>query len=303
MSTVTPAPPTIQLIETATDSIVQLSLALHPSKQTVNVKLHPPNTADQECPILQEPISTIMFDAFPRPFKIDHPTHTAITLEKCSHTFHAMALIYHWARSGKVLCPVCRDGPKGQRLSIRQLPKEWRYSLAARIRRQKQKDREEAEEDDRQTAMLMVSHQRHPTPIILSISPMYVEIRIEVLSQINLNDLDTLLPLTWTVQCSPTRIHDSIVFSVPTDELQHIPYPLGTLIRLVPRTNQLLQPLQPSHWFATGSNTYPGSNFNVRADELGFGHIHYTMSDVAYEEMILDAFMAYDILVAVPNMP
>jgi hypothetical protein len=268
----------------------------------INAQLHPPCTPDQECPILQEPISTSTFDALPRPFDLEHPAHTAITLSECSHTFHAMALIYNWARSGKVLCPVCRAGPKGQKLSIRQLPKEWRYSLATRVRRQQRKDREEAEEDDRQVAMHMASHQI-PHPIILSIVPMFVEICIEVLSQININDIETLLPLSWTTSSVPMRHQNSIVFNVPVDELQRIPYPVGTVMRLVPRTNQLLQPLQPSRWFAAGADSHPGRDYTILCDQTGFNQIHYNMSDVAYEEMILDAFVAYDILVAVPNIP
>ena len=192
-----------------------LNLTLRPSKQQIQANLHPPTSVDQECPILQEPISTVTFDTLPRPFDLNNPTHTAITLTQCSHTFHAMALIYHWARSGGVLCPICRSGPKGQRLSLRRLPKEWKYSLAARVRRQKQKDREEAEEDDRQTALHMAANQ----PIILSISPMYIELRIEVLSQVDVRDLDTPLPLSWTMTSTPTRRHRSIVFEVPNDEL------------------------------------------------------------------------------------
>jgi hypothetical protein len=279
---------------------IPLELTLRPSKQSISARLHVPTSADQECPILQEPISTISFDTLPRPFHLDHPEHTAITLCPCSHTFHAMALIYHWARSEGVLCPVCRAGPKGQRLSIRRLPKEWRYSLAARVRRQKRKDRAEAEEDDRQTAMQMAERQ-HLQPIILSISPMYIKIRIEVLSQIDLNDLDTPLPLSWTLSSVPIRLPGAIVFDVPADELSRIPYCFGTLMRIVPQTNRLLQPLHPSRWFKAGSDMHPSANFSIHCDEDGFHHIHYTLSELAYEELILDAFTEYDVLVAVPN--
>ena len=279
-----------------------LSLILRPSKLKINAKLHPPSSTDQECPILQEPICTSVFDALPRPFDLEHPTHTAITLAECSHTFHAMALIYNWARSGKVLCPVCRAGPKGQKLSIRQLPKEWRYSLATRVRRQQRRDREEAEEDDRQTAILMAAHQ-HTQPIILSVAPMFVDIRIEVLSQINLNDMDAPFPPSWTIPSVPIRHQSSIVFSVPFDELQRIPYPMGTVMRMVPKTNQLLHLLEPSNWFVAGVDSYPGRDFAIQCNQSGFNQIYYSMSEMAYEEMILDAFMAYDILVAIPNAP
>ncbi len=200
-----------------------------------------------------------------------------------------------------MLCPVCRAGPEGQRLSIRRLPKEWRYSLAARVRRQKQTDRIEAEEDDRQAAFQIMSAQQHTQPIIISISPMFIEIRMEVLSQINMNDLDTPLPLSWTLSSIPTRTPGSIIFDVPPDELNRIPYPVGTLIRIVPQTNRLLQPLHPSRWFRAGSDMHPSANFSINCNEHGYHHIHYIMSDMAYEELMLDAFMAYDVLVAMPN--
>ena len=199
-----------------------------------------------------------------------------------------------------MLCPVCRAGPKGQRLSVRRLPREWRYSLAARVRRQKYNDRIEAVEDDRQVAMQMASNQI-PRPIILTMSPMFIHIRIEIMSRINLNDLDTPLPMTWTTTTTPVRLAGAIVFDVPPNELRHIPYPNGTTMRIVPHINPLVQPLRPSQWFVTGTNTFIGENFSVHCDERGFHHIHYSLSNTAYEELILETFMAYDVLVAVPE--
>jgi hypothetical protein len=141
-------------------------------------------------------------------------------------------------------------------------------------------------------------------PIILSISPMFIEIRIEVLSQIDINNLDIQLPLNWTMSSVPTRQPGSIVFQVPADELAGIPYKTGTLMRIAPQTNRLLQPLQPSRWFTAGTDLpSPHETFSLRCDENGFQHIHFTLSELMYDELMLDAFMAYDVLVAVPNMP
>lgn len=290
---------------TVSPAVVPISLALRPSSSkqphSIGALLHPPHTEEQECPILHEPIATIAFDTMPRPFDAAFPGHTAITLSPgCSHTFHAMALIYHWARNRCVLCPVCRAGPKDRQLSLRKLPQEWRYSLAARVRRQRRRDLEEAEEEDRQTAMQMAARQ-HTHPIILTVSPMFVELRLEVLSQINMHDLMTPLPLSWTVSSNPTRLEGgSIIFRVPPDELRHIPYPMGTLMRITPRTNQVLQPLQPSAWFVAGTEAHPGRGFHLHCDHEGFHHIHYTMSDMAYESMMIDALIEHDVLVAVP---
>ena len=275
-----------------------ICLHLHPSKKSITAVLKTPK--EEECPILREPISSASFDFLPRPFNVDHPEHTAITLCQCSHTFHAMALVYHWARNNSVLCPVCRSGPKGQRLSIRKLPREWRYSLAARIRRQKQIDRNEAEEDDRRVAMeLMSSEHNNLSTIIIPVASMFINIRIEVMSTVNVNDLETPVPLSWIVNTVPMRVSDAIVFDVPSRELCQIPYSIGTRMRLVPQTNAALQPLRPSRWFVAGVDQHIDANFNAHCTENGFHHLHYSMSDAAYDEMALDIFMAHDILIAV----
>jgi hypothetical protein len=104
-----------------------------------------------------------------------------------------------------------------------------------------------------------------------------------------------------TLTSTPIRLTDSILFDVPEDELRRIPYPIGTLMRMVPQTNQLLQPLHPSRWFKAGIDLHPSANFSIHCDEHGFHHIHYVMSESMYEELILNAFRAYAVLVAVPN--
>ena len=278
---------------------VKVAVALRPAKdQHIDIELRLP-LADQECPILQEPIATASFDFLQRPYDTNHPAHTALTLCSCTHTFHAMALVYYWARSGNVLCPVCRSGPKGQRLSIRRLPKEWRYSLAARIRRQRHLDRVEAEEDDRRVAVMVSQQQLIPQPIRLTMLPMFLNICIEVLSELNARDMDTPVPLAWTVTTIPIVSSSSIIFDVPAEQLRHIPYPQGTRMRFVPRINPLLQPLQPSRWFVAGVDQITDGTFSTFCDAAGFHHMHYSMSSMAYDEMVMDTFVAYDILMTV----
>ena len=281
-------------------TVVKVAVALRPAKdQHLDVELHIPS-ADQECPILQEPIATASFEFLQRPYDLSHPTHSALTLCKCSHTFHAMALVYYWARSGNVLCPVCRSGPVGQRLSIRRLPKEWKYSLAARIRRQRRIDRAEAEEDDHRVAVQLMASQQHiQHPILLTMRPMYLNICIEVLSELNARDMDTPVPLAWTVTTMPIVSSDLIVFDVPVEQLQHIPYPQGTRMRFVPRTNPLLQPLRPSKWFVAGVDQLADPSFSTFCDGTGFHHLHYSMSSTVYDTLVMDTFMAYDILMTV----
>ncbi len=173
--------------------------------------------------------------------------------------------------------------------------------MAARIRRQKRIDRAEAEEEDRQVAMQLIVSQQNMPAIIRADASMFVRIKIEVMSEININDLDTPLPSSWTIATVPTRVPDAVIFDVPGEELRQIPYPVGTRMRFVPRTNTLLQPLRPSRWFTSGVDQHIDSNFSAHCNETGFHHIHYSMSNSAYDEMALDMFMAYEILIAVSD--
>jgi hypothetical protein len=244
---------------------MQIDLKLQPIKQTIHAQLH---ESDSECPIMQEPISSAVVDHLPRPFMQSLPTHKAITLE-CSHTFHAMALVYHWARNSNVLCPVCRAGPKGQTLVIGKLPKEWRYSLGARVRREKKKDRAEEE-----------AHNYH-----VSIqTSLRLDIRIETL----LFPAADIYPTSWTVTTQFIPLQNCFVFDVPPTELSGIPFTSDTIMRLVPYTDT--RTLRPSYWFKAGGNALPGPNFGIACDERGFHHIHFSMSHDEFAALLADVF-------------
>jgi hypothetical protein len=236
-------------------------------RSKLTVQLHEP-APDAECPIIQEPIATTAFDLFPKPYLADRVTHTAMTLA-CGHTFHAMALVYHWARNRNVLCPVCRAGPQRQQLVMGKLPKEWRYSMAARVRREQKHDRVEEEIHDRQVAVQIQQG------VMLELN-----IRIEAEPGVS--------PPTWNLRTHLLPFIDGIVFSVPLDELKRIPYSQDTLIRLVPHTEMHM--LRPSYWFRAGS-TAPGSNFTVNSDHRGFHRIHLTVSEELFAVMVADMLM------------
>jgi hypothetical protein len=112
----------------------------------VNVELIRPDPSDT-CSIMQETISDIRLDFLPKPFLADYPAHTAMRLG-CGHVFHAMALTYNWARNRNVLCPVCRNGPLHSKILMGRLPREWRYSINRRVRRELHADMQEQEMAD-----------------------------------------------------------------------------------------------------------------------------------------------------------
>jgi hypothetical protein len=191
------------------------------------------------------------------------PTSKAMTLP-CTHTFHAMALVYHWARNSNVLCPVCRAGPAGQKLVIGKLPREWKYSLGSRVRREQRRDKNEEE--------------RSNYEMTIQSSSFRLDIRIEA------------PPFSsWTVSTQFVPLQNSFVFDVPSTELKSIPYKAGTIIRLVPYTNT--RTLQPSNWFEAGRDPRPGSNFDLACDDRGFHHMHLSMNNNEFAELLADAFM------------
>ena len=259
-----------------------VQLALRPKRTTMQVTLHEPQIGQPEdeetvrCPILQEPIAEATLDTFPRPFLSGHPTYSAMTLP-CGHTFHAMALTYHWARSLNVLCPVCRSGPeRGQTLAMSRLPCEWKYSMAARVRRERRRDRAEEEQRNRELA---IQHTREQLSGIQMVPMIDLGIRIE--AQIG------VMPAVWNLQTRLMEFSDTVVFEALHDDLLRIPYPADTYIRLAPYTNMHI--LQPSGWFKVGAD--PGAPFSVGRSGSRFTHIRLTLTDDVFACLVADIVM------------
>jgi hypothetical protein len=253
----------------ATMMMIDVNLPIHRSH--LAVRLSRPSD-DAECPILQEPIANAVLEPFPRPYLSDQPAHTAMTLQ-CGHTFHAMALVYHWARNRNVLCPVCRAGPQHQRLVVGKLPKEWRYSMAARVRREQRKDRDEEEQRNHQVALAM---QEAGTTATLELF-----IRIEAEPGVS--------PPAWNVRTVFAPINNALTFVVPAEELKRIPYSAEqTMLRLVPYTD--MHVMRPSSWFRAGTTS---GQFSVGADHGGFHHIHFSVSEELFAILVADTLMLH----------
>jgi hypothetical protein len=250
-----------------------IDLPIRPYRSKFSITLHEP-PADAECPILQESISQADIDWMPRPFDAAHPAKKAITTP-CNHTFHAMALVYHWARNHNLLCPVCRHGPKNAHLVLSRLPKEWKYSLAARVRRERKRDREEKEEQDRVVARSLM--ETNMPSMLFSF-----KIRIEC----NLNR-------AWLLNTIPVAFLDYVIFDVPETELSDIPFSPTTQIRMLAllyTSTGVTTLYPPSNWFHNGQE--PGNSFSVHWDERGFHHIHFRMHDHQFSQMIQFALLA-----------
>ena len=251
-------------------------------KNKLKVRLHVPANPEDECPILQEPIASAVLEAFPRPYLWDRPTQTAMTLE-CAHTFHAMALVYNWARNRNVLCPVCRAGPSGQRLIIGRLPKEWRYSMATRVRREQRQDRVDSEQHDLQTAIQM------QTGVNMYRGMWDGRVWTGLNLNIRIEAEPGVTPSTWVLNTHLVPLSYTVVFLVPPEQLQAIPYPHDTLVRLVPFT--CMHSLRPSSWLRASANPAVDAGFTIHGNEFGFNHIHFTMSEETFAVLLTDVYM------------
>lgn len=107
---------------------------------------------DATCPITQDLISQSELEFMEGvTFVKGSPELRSMKLQ-CGHEFSAMCLVYHWARSGNVKCPVCRAGPEGSRLNLLRLPDHFRAPLARRVRSEKRKDDAEQRRSDEDAA-------------------------------------------------------------------------------------------------------------------------------------------------------
>ena len=109
----------------------------------------------EECPIGCEDMATTELEFLPGvcydPLK---PEHRVAELH-CGHRFSAMNLVYHWARSNSIKCPICRDGHPCARLNMRTLPSNFRNAMTRRVRNQQHQDNIEVIEEDRVLAIQM----------------------------------------------------------------------------------------------------------------------------------------------------
>ena len=260
---------------------MKITMKLHPSKKNLDLQLQIPGE-ETECPILQESIQTAVFESFPRPFYKAHPQHKALTLE-CSHTFHAMALVYHWSRNQNVLCPICRAGPPGQRLVMNQLPEDWRYSLSCKVRREKKKDREEEGQENMRLATLL-SNEITPRTFV------NFEINIEIQALTHDNSL-----ATWKLNTAIMPSMNSVIFDVPMEEISSIPFDVGTIMRLAPYASStfLISMITPSEWFESGSGVSVSANFEIEYYDSGkFKSIKLILNEDEFCCIIVNSYFA-----------
>jgi hypothetical protein len=161
---------------------------------------------------------------------------------------------------------------------MNRLPNEWKYSMAARIRRERKQDRAEEERSNLQVAL------HHSLPSTMVVLPAFeLEIRIEAELGVS--------PATWTLKTKLIESPSTIMFIVPDNELQRIPYPPNTRVRLVPCTRMHI--LRPSNWFIPGlepSGDF-SSFFRVGCHATGIFHIDLTLPEDIFATLVSDLIM------------
>lgn len=126
----------------------------HSKQKSVQFELRAPER-DATCPISQDLIAESDLEFLEGvTFLKGSPELRSMRLQ-CKHEFSAMCLVYHWARSGNVKCPVCRAGPDGSRLNLLRLPDHFRGPMCKRVRSEHRKDAAEQRRSDEETARRM----------------------------------------------------------------------------------------------------------------------------------------------------
>ena len=132
----------------------------------------------------------------------------------CGHEFSAMFLVYHWARSGNVKCPVCRAGDPCARLNLLRLPDHFRAPMCKRVRSELRKDAAEQRRSDEDAARRMGAAQ------VLSIEIMPDTVSLAV-SKLCPNPDDRR---TYNMHCNFMITSDGLLLTsfIPTNILAEI---------------------------------------------------------------------------------
>jgi hypothetical protein len=137
------------------DMLAELRVVNKHSKQkSVQFELRAPER-DATCPISQDLIAESDLEFLEGVTLLkDFPELRAMKIA-CGHEFSAMCLVYHWARSGNIKCPVCRAGATGARLNLLRLPEHFRVPMCKRVRAERRKDAAEQRRADEEAARRM----------------------------------------------------------------------------------------------------------------------------------------------------
>lgn len=182
--------------------------------------------ADEECCIAMEPILEHRVEWLPESLGVEpqpgpllsQPRLRKATLP-CGHGFHALALLYHFAKN-EMVCPCCRQGLPLRRAAMASLPPHLREAMEARLDKVLRAERAEQVESDAQAVARLLEQEVGP-----SSSAVYLEhddghhrtalpLNRQVLILFAYPGMNSLLPpLVQEIPLSSSHSRDTLEFS------------------------------------------------------------------------------------------
>jgi hypothetical protein len=126
---------------------------------------------EEECCIAMEPILEHRVEWMPlegvepQPGPLlSQPSLRKATLP-CGHGFHALALLYHFAKN-EMVCPCCRQGMPGKQVAPRSLPPHLRAPIECRLETVLRSERAEQVESDAEAVARLLEQEVPDYPLV-----------------------------------------------------------------------------------------------------------------------------------------
>ena len=144
------------------DGIYALVVRSETGQKRVRLELSEPQPGE-ECCIAMEPIAEHRVEWLPAgPERQPGAMQGWDALTKgtlpCGHGFHALALLYHFAKN-EMTCPCCRQGHGREQMAAQSIPAHVRGAMEERLAGVLLQEREEQVESDAQTVMRLLERE------------------------------------------------------------------------------------------------------------------------------------------------
>jgi hypothetical protein len=204
------------------DGIYALVVRSDTGQKLVRLELSEPQPGE-ECCIVMEPIAEHRVEWLPDP---GGPQPGAIqgreALTKatlpCGHGFHALALLYHFAKN-EMTCPCCRQGHGREQMAWSSIPAHVRPPMEARLARVLMEEREEQVESDAQAVARLLEREVN----VMHFDFMPPQPDRQVLILFAYTAMDSLVPpLVQEIGLSVTGDEEALHFSSSGSSVQEL---------------------------------------------------------------------------------
>jgi hypothetical protein len=169
---------------------------------------------DEECCIAMEPILEHRVEWMPlegvepQPGPLlSQPSLRKATLP-CGHGFHAVALLYHFAKN-EMVCPCCRQGMAGKQVATASLPPHLRAPIECRLETVLRSERAEQVESDTEAVARLLEQE-----VPVDYYPLDLALNRQVLILFAYPGMSSLVPpLVQEIPLSSSHSRDTLAFS------------------------------------------------------------------------------------------